>query len=123
MTEKELKKLNRKELLELLLVQTARVNELETELAETRKQLKKRELLETEAGTMAEAALKLNGVFSAVDAAAAQYLQNIKRISKLLEEREQSISEHNMGSVSSGWASLLLDDSKATEDEEKQLNK
>ncbi|MBQ4648228.1 MAG: DNA repair protein [Clostridia bacterium] len=87
MTEKELKKLNRKQLLELLLVQTSRADRLEAELAEANKMLKRRELLETEAGTMAEAALKINGVFEAVDAAAAQYLQNIMRINKFLEEK------------------------------------
>lgn len=91
MTEKELKKLNRKELLELLLIQTARADKLEAELAEAHEQLKRREIMEMEAGTMAEAALKLNDVFSAADAAAAQYLQNIKRISKLLEEKESSL--------------------------------
>lgn len=87
MTEKELKKFNRKQLLELLLVQTHRADKLEAELKEVKESLKKREILEMEAGTMAEAALKINGVFEAVDIAAAQYLQNIKRINKLLEEK------------------------------------
>ncbi len=87
MTEKELKKLNRKQLLELLLVQTSRADELEAQLTEARAMLEKKELIEMEAGTMAEAALKLNGVFEAVDAAAAQYLQNIKNLSAMMEEK------------------------------------
>ena len=87
MTEKELKKLNRKQLLELLLIQTSRADKLEAELNKAKERLKRRELVEMEAGTMAEAALRINRVFEAADAAAAQYLQNIMRINKQMEEK------------------------------------
>ena len=80
MTEKELKKLNRKQLLELLLVQTERINRLQKQLAER------------DAGSIAEAALKLNGVFEAAQAAADQYIENIKSISERLEEKERRLS-------------------------------
>ncbi|MBR5272817.1 MAG: DNA repair protein [Clostridia bacterium] len=78
MTEKELKKLNRKQLLELLLRQTERVDKLESELAETKKQLEDRKITEMEAGSIAEAALRLNGIFEAAEKAAAQYVENVK---------------------------------------------
>ena len=115
MTEKQLKKLSRKELLELLLVQTSRADELEAQLNEAREQLKKREILEMEAGTMAEAAMKINGVFEAVDAAAAQYLQNIKRINKLVEDRAlnyEAEQEHSFtkNMCGPGWTNLLFDE-------------
>ena len=80
MTEKELKKLNRKQLLELLLRQTERVEALEQELNETKQKLEDRRITEMEAGSIAEAALKLNKVFEAAEAAAAQYVDNVRML-------------------------------------------
>lgn len=80
MTEKDLSKLNRKQLLELLLEQTRRVDMLEKQLRAIEVRLNDRIILESEAGSIAEAALKLNGVFEAAQAAADQYLENIKHI-------------------------------------------
>ena len=74
----DLKKLSRHQLLELLLRETKRVEELEAELAEAEKKLRDRRIAELEAGSIAEAALKLNGVFEAAQAAADQYLENIR---------------------------------------------
>lgn len=82
MTEKEFRKLNRKQLLELLLKQMGRCEQLQQKLNEAEEKLCDKELAETEAGSMAEASLKLNGVFEAADAAAAQYLENVKRLSE-----------------------------------------
>ena len=67
MTDKELKKKNRKELLELLLVQTQRADRLEAELAEANRKLADRTLAQSEAGSIAESALRLNGVFVSAD--------------------------------------------------------
>lgn len=96
MTEKELKKLSRIELLELLIEQTERNEELERKLAETQQKLtesqqelerakaeieqevKNQPLNVKEVGTLAEACLQVNKVFVAADAAAKQYLANIK---------------------------------------------
>ena len=78
MTEKELKKLNRKQLLELLLRQTERADQLESELEEAKKQLEDKRITEMEAGSIAQAALQLNGIFEAAQRAADQYLYNVK---------------------------------------------
>ncbi len=78
MTEKELKKLSRVELLEMLLTETRRGDALEQELAEAKAELANRELKLSKAGTLAEAALSINGVLEAADAAARQYLENIR---------------------------------------------
>jgi len=91
LTEKELKKLNRKQLLELLLMQTDRADQLERKLAQLEKRLSDRNIAEMEAGSIAEAALKLNGVFEAAEAAAAQYLENIRRLSQHLEEAQDPV--------------------------------
>jgi ClpP class serine protease len=78
MTEKELKKLKRTELLEMLLVQTKRVEELEQELEKKNKQLEDKRIVTEQTGNLADAVLKLNGVFEAAQKAAEQYLYNIK---------------------------------------------
>jgi len=82
MTEKELKKLNRKQLLELLLEQTKRADRLEKQLRIARAKLAKRTIDESEAGSIAEAALRLNKVFEAAQAAADQYVENVKRLAE-----------------------------------------
>ena len=78
MINKELRRLNRKQLLELLLVQTERVEALEKELADTKALLQDRKINEDEAGSIAEASLRINGVFEAAEKAAAQYLENVR---------------------------------------------
>ncbi|MCR5635619.1 MAG: hypothetical protein K6F76_00345 [Clostridiales bacterium] len=78
MTNKELKKLTRTELLELLLAQTERADSLEKEIKELRKKLSEKEIAIQNSGSIAEAALKINDIFNAAQAAADQYLMNIK---------------------------------------------
>lgn len=78
MTDKELRRLSRGELLEMLLEQTKRVEALEEELAQKNKELTDRKIMLEEAGSIAEASLRLNEVFEAAQKAADQYLYNIK---------------------------------------------
>lgn len=80
MTNKELKKLSRAELLELLLVQTRESELLRLELEEVRQRLENRQLQIREAGNLAEAVLSINGVMESAQKAAAQYLENIGRM-------------------------------------------
>lgn len=80
MTDKELKKLTRIELLELLLEQSKEVEKLQEELADVKAKLRDKNILIENSGSIAEAALKLNGVFEAAEAAAEQYLENVKRM-------------------------------------------
>lgn len=78
MTDKKLRRLSRRALLELLVEQTRRGEELQEELDSVRAELESRRIVAAEAGTLAEAALRLNGVFAAADRAARQYLENLK---------------------------------------------
>ena len=94
MTEKELKKLGRTELLEILISQMkeneslqVQLKNTEIQLQEANQQLEDRQICIFNAGSIAEAALHLNGVFEAAEAAGRQYLDNIK----LLSERQQEI--------------------------------
>ena len=77
MREKKLNRLSRAELLELLLAQTEKTEQLQRELEQTRKQLEDRNLKLSKAGDLAQAALAVNGVFEAAQEAARQYLENI----------------------------------------------
>ncbi len=82
MTNKELHKLNRSELLELLLEQSREVDLLKERLADMEKRLKDREIAIQKAGSIAEASLVLNHIFTDAQKAADLYLENVKRISK-----------------------------------------
>lgn len=89
MEQKELKKLKRVQLLELLLEQTRRAEQLEQALAEAKQQLQSRQVQVSEAGNLAEAALRLNDVFSSAQNAADQYLQNVRSRDVVLDEARQ----------------------------------
>ena len=81
MTDKELRRLSRSELLEMLIAQTEENDRLKIRLEQAEAQLRDRRIAIDKAGSIAEAALALNGVFQAAEAAAQQYLENIQRIS------------------------------------------
>ena len=78
MTEKDLKKLGRAELLELLIEAVKENDTLREELSRARADAAERSIYVQESGSMAEAALKLNGIFEAADKAAEQYLSNVR---------------------------------------------
>ena len=78
MREKEMRKLSRADLLELLLQERKENEELRAEVKRLQEQLDDRILKGKKAGSIAEAALQLNGVFEAAQNAAYQYLENIR---------------------------------------------
>ena len=85
MTDQELRKLSRKDLLELLITQGRERDALQTELEQVKTALTNRQLQIEQAGSIAEASLQLNGVFEAGQAAAQQYLENIRQRSEQIE--------------------------------------
>ena len=88
MTEKELRRLSRMDLLEMLLEQSREVERLQKELETVKNQLGDRRIMEQEAGSIAEASLKLNKVFEAAQQAADQYLENIRIRSEISQNGE-----------------------------------
>lgn len=78
MTDKELRRMSRRELLEMLVALKKENTKLRQELEQAQTELNNRYIAIKQSGTMAEAALRLNKVFEAADWAARQYLQNIK---------------------------------------------
>lgn len=86
MTDNELKKLSRNDLLQMLLEQSREVQSLRAQLAEAQNALQDRTIAIDKAGSIAEASLQLNGVFQAAQAACQQYMDNISSLSQRQEE-------------------------------------
>ena len=85
--DKELRRLSGRELLEMLIASAEENERLRAELAQTQGELNSRRLLLKQSGSMAEAALRLNGVFEAADRAAQQYLTSVRAAA---EERAEA---------------------------------
>lgn len=88
MTERELRNLSRTDLLEMLLAQSRELEQVRAELNEAKQKLARRELAVRQAGSMAEAALLLNGVFEAADKACEQYKAQIQKQAELCAQME-----------------------------------
>lgn len=86
MTEKDLKKLTRYQLLELLVIQTERADRLQTRLEEAEKQLSEQDIQMSSLGSIAEASLQLGGVFRAAQDAADIYLDAAKKQAVEIEQ-------------------------------------
>lgn len=82
MTDKELRRLSRSELLEMMILLTEENEKLKIRLEQAEAQLKDRRILIDQAGSIAEAALQLNNVFEAADRAVQQYLENVRRMTE-----------------------------------------
>lgn len=119
MTEKDLRKLSRKELLELLLKQTEHSEHLERKLRRAEEKLNDKTLVETEAGSIAEASLRLNGVFEAAEAAASQYLENVKKLSENSEQLLQNAEAEALKKASA----IIADAQKRAEQREAEAEK
>ena len=78
MTDKELKKLSKADLLSLLLTQSKEMDRLKEELAEARKQLEERSILLEKSGSLADASLAIFHVLEDAQKAADLYLENIR---------------------------------------------
>ena len=80
-TKNELKRLKRADLLEILIDLGKENESLRQRLNEALTQVNQREIKLSKAGSIAQAALQLNDVFTAAEKAGAQYLENIARLS------------------------------------------
>lgn len=82
MTEKELKKLNRRDLLEILVEQGRELQTLREKYEEAEQKLADRQICIDKAGSIAEASLQLSGIFEAAQNACSQYTDNLARLSQ-----------------------------------------
>ncbi len=92
-TEKELKKLKRSELLEMLIEQMKINKRLENEIKRLEDEFRYYDHTCKNSGSLAEAMLKLSGIFEAADKAAADYLSAVKSANKSRSDVGLSIYE------------------------------
>ena len=93
MTEKELQKLTRRDLLELLIEAEKENVKLRAEIDKLREEAADKSLLLDKVGSIAEASLLVNGVFSSAQAAADQYVMNVKRVCEEYAERTRQADD------------------------------
>ena len=118
MTEKELKRLTRADLLEMLIAQSEELRQAKARLKTAEAALANRVIEIDNAGSIAEASLRLNGVFEAAQAACEQYTENIR----LLSERSQLVCRR-MEEESREQAERLLEQTRRRcEEMEAQAN-
>ena len=86
MTDRQLRKASRPELLKMLQQSRQENDDLRQQLEQTRSQLQSRQLVVDQSGTLADAALKLSGIFEAAESACQYYTENIRTLSGRQEE-------------------------------------
>lgn len=94
MTDKELRRLRRDDLLQILLTQQRQIDEMTAQAQRNEAALADRNIAIEEAGSVAEASLRLNGVFEAAQSAADQYREQMtQRADALVAEAEKKSEE------------------------------
>ena len=106
MDKRELKKLRRAELLELLLMQSREIDRLRKELDNANQRLADRQIQCMEAGSIAEAAISVNGVFADAQLAADQYLQNAMALEAETKRRCREMTEQARREAESHWEAV-----------------
>ena len=86
MQEKDLHKLGKTDLLTIIYKQEKQIQQLTKEVEELKQQLEDRTIQMKEAGSIAEASLKINKIFEAAQQAADEYLRSIKEVNKPSQE-------------------------------------
>ena len=86
MTDRQLRKASRTDLLKLLLEQRKETEAMRRQIDQLQEQLQQRQITIDQSGTLAEAALKLSGIFDAAETACQYYTENIRGLSGRQEE-------------------------------------
>lgn len=115
MTAKELKKLRRSDLLEMLLALRKENDQLRKQLEQAQKQLEDRKIEIENSGSLAEAVLRLNGIFEAAQAACEHYEENVRQRMEQQEQEtkekcEQMIAEAKKQAGSYSWLTEVMDE-------------
>ena len=90
MTDQELRRLSRADLIDIIYTLQQQEEQAEQQLAQAQAQLQDRQLRLANAGSIAEAALSLNGVFDAAQAAD-QYLQAVRTSAAETQAQKEQI--------------------------------
>lgn len=90
MTDKELHKLKRSELLEMMIAQGKEIERLQKCLSEAEEELRNRRIVMENAGSIAEAALQLNHIFETAQQAADQYLESVRQLHNIESDKKEA---------------------------------
>lgn len=127
MNEKELRKISRKELLELLLEQANRIVDLENELTEMKAKLDDKKIMLNEAGNLAEASLKITDLFQKTMETCKIYSDNIdelnSRIEKEVREKYEEIEKQRITELESTYKNNVISVNKSKRDKKKKQTK
>lgn len=105
MTAKELKRLRRSDLLEMLLTLRKENEQLRQQLNYTQKQLENRRIEIESSGSLAEAALRISGIFEAAQAACEQYAENVRQRVEQQEQESKKMCEQMLARAKTQAAS------------------
>lgn len=104
MTRKELRRLSRAELLEMLIEQEEELNACKEQLAKAQAELANRRIQIANAGSVAEAALQLSGIFEAAQRACDLYTENVRKNNAAAPQRRAKPYDEDMPRVVRGSA-------------------
>lgn len=99
MDNKKIRKISKKELLEVLLSQAKRIEELELELSDTKKKLTSKKIMIDESGSIADASIKINEIFECAQKTADQYLFNVMEKCKKIEKDAKKLCEKEKNKI------------------------
>ena len=120
MTDKEVKRLSRPQLIEIIYQLQIREEELADKNRRLEEELRSKRIRMENAGNIAEAALELNDVFRSAQNAAAQYLSEIQIVRETAEKERQQIilaaqeEARQIIQKAKDKASLIIDDTQRT---------
>ncbi len=127
MNEKELRKISRKELLELLLEQANRIVDLEKELADAKAKLEDKRIMLNEAGNLAEASLKITDLFQKTMETCKIYSDNVEelnsRIEKEVREKYETIEKQKLIELENTYKNNAISTKNSKRDKQKKQTK
>lgn len=127
MNEKELRKISRKELLELLLEQANRIVDLEKELADAKAKLEDKRIMLNEAGNLAKASLKITDLFQKTMETCKIYSDNIEelnsRIEKEVREKYETIEKQKLIELENTYKNNAISTKNSKRDKQKKQTK
>mgnify|MGYP004500551899 FL=1 len=127
MNEKELRKISRKELLELLLEQANRIIDLEKELANAKAKLEDKRIMLNEAGNLAEASFKITDLFQKTMETCKIYSDNIEelnsRIEKEVREKYETIEKQKLIELENTYKNNAISTKNSKRDKQKKQTK
>lgn len=127
MNEKELRKISRKELLELLLEQANRIVDLEKELADAKTKLEDKRIMLNEAGNLAEASLKITDLFQKTMETCKIYTDNVEelnsRIEKEVRDKYEAIEKQKLIELENTYKNNAISTKNSKRDKQKKQTK